>query len=371
MIVSRALVAYSLGPSSTTLPIWEGLRVPVVHDPPHIEGYEYVRPIGRGGFSDVYLYTQRLPFREVAIKVLHTDSLTDAVRRQFEAEINLMARVSNHTNIVSIYAADIDEEGEPYLVMEYCAGGSLGEVYRQAPLPLRDVLRIGVRLASALEVAHRSGIVHRDIKPSNILLSEYGMPVLSDFGISTIDDEFPDELYEEFYGERGDEATTFALSLPWAAPETLRVPPDADPRSDRYALAATLYSLLEGRSPHEVPGGPNTSEHLRGRIQSGFIAAMKHAEIPESLTDLLRQAMAFDPAVRHDHTVDFGSALQQIQRDLGHDVTPMNLPLSNVPEPTPPDIADPTDPDPAEIVELPVDEYPVSEHTLMPPRDPR
>src|SRR5699024_8692202 len=133
-----------------------------------------------------------MPHREVAIKVLRIDSMTESLRRQFAAEANLMARLSNHTNIASIYDADIDADGEPYLVMEYCSGGSLGDTYRDYPMSVRDVLRIGVRISGALEAAHRAGVVHRDIKPGNILLTEYGAPVLSDFGISTIDEEFPE-----------------------------------------------------------------------------------------------------------------------------------------------------------------------------------
>lgn len=328
---------------------------------PGIEGYTYVRTIGRGGFSDVFLYTQHMPHREVAIKVLRTDALTDSLRRQFAAEANLMARLSNHINIASIYDADIDDEGEPYLVMEYCSGGSLGDTYRHYPMSVQDVLRIGVRLSGALEAAHRAGIVHRDIKPGNILLTEYGVPVLSDFGISTIDEEFPEatmaraRVYSyESSGTGADSDAAIGLSLPWAAPETLGDPPVSDTRSDRYSLAATLYSLLEGRSPHEIPGGPNSASHLTGRIQTGFVAAMQRPDLPDSLVAVLRRAMAFDRAARYPDSNAFGRALREIQRELGHDLTPLDLPRGHEPAATPPDPARKVaPPSPSDVVSLP------------------
>src|SRR5690625_7819094 len=107
-----------------------------------------------------------MPRRKVAIKVQRTDALTDEMRRQFAAEANLMARLSNHINIASIYDADIDDEGEPYLVLEYCSGGSSGATYRDYPMPVQDVLKIGVRIGGDLEAAHGAGIGHRDINPA-------------------------------------------------------------------------------------------------------------------------------------------------------------------------------------------------------------
>ncbi|WP_156740889.1 serine/threonine-protein kinase, partial [Occultella aeris] len=316
-----------------------------IQPPPEISGYVYKYPIGHGGFSDVYLYQQLMPRRDVAIKVLRTDALTDASRRQFSAEANLMARLSNHTNIASIYSSDVDGDGQPYLVMEYCSGGSLGEHYRNFPLSVKDVLTLGVRLSSALEAAHRAGIVHRDIKPANILLTEYGVPVLSDFGISTIDEDFPDATIAraQVYATVGagakdlDTSDSIGLSLPWAAPETLAEPPTSDTRSDRYSLAATLYSLLEGRSPHEVPGGPNGASHLTGRIHTGFVAQMQRSDVPPSLRALLRRGLSYDPDARFDSSIAMAQALQDVQRELGFEVTPLEVPKGAAPAPEPPD----------------------------------
>jgi len=298
------------------------------HVPPEIEGFTFQHLIGRGGFSDVYLYRQQMPGRDVAIKVLRTEAVEEVGRTQFAAEANLMARVSSHTAIASIFTADVDDEGEPYLVMEYCPGGSLGDTFRSSPLSVPRTLRLGVRLASALESAHRAGIVHRDVKPSNVLVTEYGVAVLTDFGISTIDEEFPEATLAraQVYSEGIEDSTAVGMSLPWAAPESLASPPVADTRSDRFSLAATLYSLLEGRSPREVPQGPNGATAIRARIRTGFIAQMQRPDAPESLQELLRRGMAYDPAARFESCLEMARALQRVQRELGLEVTPVEVP---------------------------------------------
>lgn len=298
------------------------------HVPPEIEGFSFRQLIGRGGFSDVYLYRQQMPGRDVAIKVLRTEPGEEVGRTQFAAEANLMARVSSHTAIASIFTADVDDEGEPYLVMEYCPGGSLGESFRSSPLSVPRTLRLGVRLASALESAHRAGIVHRDVKPSNVLLTEYGVAVLTDFGISTIDEAFPEATLAraQVYSEGIEDSTAVGMSLPWAAPESLASPPVADTRSDRFSLAATLYSLLEGRSPREVPDGPNGASAIRARIRTGFIAQMQRPDAPQTLQELLRRGMAYDPAARFDSCLEMARSLQQVQRELGLEVTPVEVP---------------------------------------------
>ncbi|UFU02340.1 serine/threonine protein kinase [Ruania suaedae] len=303
-------------------------------DPPSIPGFRPLRALGHGGFSDVYLYEQQMPRRQVAIKVLRTESLTPAVRARFATEAHLMARLSGHTGIADILAADVDEAGEPYLVMEHCPGGSLGDVYRTRSMSVAEVLRLGVRLACALESAHRQGIVHRDVKPANILLTEYGVAVLADFGISTVDDAFPGSASTRLELDLQEEASSaVGMSLPWAAPEALARPPVSDARSDQYGLAATLYSLLESRSPHEVPGGPNGSAHLTGRIRSGFIAAMARTDVPESLQTVLRAAMSYDPGARYESCLALALALQQVQREIGESVTALEVPLSAGPLP--------------------------------------
>ena len=152
--------------------------------PPVIPGFTFLRALGSGGYSRVYLYEQHMPRREVAVKVMH-DVAVSATSR-FEHEANLMAKVSSHPAILSIYGAGVSEGGRPFIVMEYCPPPQLEMRVRRAPLSVGDALDTAIRIAGAVESAHRVGIIHRDIKPANILFTSYQRPVLSDFGISAM-----------------------------------------------------------------------------------------------------------------------------------------------------------------------------------------
>ncbi len=152
--------------------------------PPILPGLTYIRPLGSGGFADVFLYEQDMPRRDVAVKVLPSDVRDPELRRMFNAEADVLAHLSAHPSIVTVYQAGISADGRPYIVMEYCPG-SLTQRYRIERMPVPEVLEIGVRMAGALESAHVAGLVHRDVKPSNILVTTFGAPVLADFGISS------------------------------------------------------------------------------------------------------------------------------------------------------------------------------------------
>src|SRR5690606_26310972 len=111
--------------------------------PPVLPGFSFVRPLGAGGFADVFLYEQDMPRRSVAVKVLSADAVNAQARSQFVAEADVMARLSAHPSILTIFEASISADGRPYLVTEYCPE-SLGDRYKQAPLPVNLVLDAGV-----------------------------------------------------------------------------------------------------------------------------------------------------------------------------------------------------------------------------------
>jgi len=297
--------------------------------PPAIPGFEFVRTLGAGGFSDVYLYQQKMPRRQVAIKVLHIDGLDRTLRRQFVAEANLMAQLSSHPAIATIYAAEITENAQPYLVMEYCSGGSLGAAYKAAPLPVAEVLRVGIRVSSALEAAHRLGIVHRDIKPANILVTDYGLPVLTDFGISIGDDGIGDStMFSSHEATTEASGSSHGLSIPWAPPEAFADEPVGTAQSDVFSLAATMFTLLEGRSPFEVRGAKNGPVQLSRRIETGAINPAVREDVPESLRAALAIGMATNPADRYPSALAFADALQLVQAELGQPVTQIELPVA-------------------------------------------
>ena len=126
--------------------------------PPLIDGYEHVEHLGSGGFSDVYLYEQQRPRRRVAVKVLLHDLAGPDARERFDHEANLMAQLSTHPSIVTIYEADVARDGRAFLAMEYCSRPHLGATYRRDPLSVAEALRIGIQVAGAVETAHRAEI---------------------------------------------------------------------------------------------------------------------------------------------------------------------------------------------------------------------
>ena len=268
--------------------------------PPRLAGYVFLRHLGSGGFADVYLYEDIRTSREVAIKVLLADSLSPGVRDQFESEARLMGQLSTHPSIVTIYNTGIAPDGRPYLVMEYCSEPNLGDRFRTAPLDLPRALDIIVEICGAVETAHRAGILHRDIKPANILVSDYGKAMLTDFGIAAA---------------LGGESDAGGLSVPWAPPEFVEGEPGGR-ESDVWSLAATLYSLLEGRPPFEIPGQDRSARAQMGRILHEPLPPMSAPGVPAVLEQTLAAAMAKDPAMRIGTALQFGNALRRVQAFL-------------------------------------------------------
>ncbi|WP_374313899.1 serine/threonine-protein kinase [Microbacterium sp.] len=281
--------------------------------PPILPGLAYIRPLGSGGFADVFLYEQDMPRRNVAVKVMPSDVRDPELRRMFNAEADVLAHLSAHPAIVTVYQAGISADGRPYIVMEYCPG-SLAQRYRIERIPVDEVLAIGVRMAGALESAHRAGLVHRDVKPSNILITTFGTPVLADFGISS-------SLIQKSTDE------VLAMSIPWSAPEVIAEQTSGSISSEVWSLGATVYSLLAGHSPFERrERGQNSKELLRRRIARATYTEIARADVPASLQAVLATAMSRDPAKRQASARAFAEALRDVQAELGISPTPLEIP---------------------------------------------
>lgn len=299
--------------------------------PPAIPGLRFERQLGAGGFSDVFLYEQQLPKRQVAVKVLLAEHLSEQTREAFVAEANLMAQLSAHPYIVTIYTADVAPDGRPYLAMEYCAGPSLAEQAKLRRFAVADALRTGVRLASAVATAHAAGILHRDIKPANVLTNAYGWPALTDFGISqAVELEVPSAAAPGRPGDVGSTGAsgtqTVGLSIPWSPPEMFEDEPHPDVRSDVFSLAATVYTLLAGRTPFEIPGQSNGAADLISRIERGTVTPLGRDDAPASLVATLQKGLAKDRANRFESAVDFARALQRVEMELAYAPTPIDIP---------------------------------------------
>ncbi|GAA2738344.1 serine/threonine-protein kinase [Pedococcus aerophilus] len=273
--------------------------------PPELDGLVYRELVGSGGYADVYLYEQQMPRMRVAVKVLKGEGLTDSIRRQFRDEADTMAQLADHPYIVQVFRSGTSLDGRPYLVMKYYPPPNLALRSRNERLSVEEVLRTGIQLASAVETAHRAGITHRDIKPANVLVSQYGAPGLTDFGIAG----------QLGHGAAEDDEDDVGVSVPWAPPEVLFGQSNGDARADVYSLSATLWQLLVGRSPFEIPGGDNSAYGLMPRIRTSPVPATGRADVPVSLERLLTQAMAKDPAARPQSAIAFARSLQEIEQE--------------------------------------------------------
>ncbi len=289
-------------------------RLPMT--PPDIPGLNYLSPLGRGGFADVFLYSQSVPNRRVAVKIFlkKFDSKSPSAI-SFIAEANNLGNLGGHANIVNIFEANISRDGNPYISMEYCPT-SLGKDWRTNPLGLERVLDIGVQIACALETVHKSNLIHRDIKPSNILINSFNVPVLSDFGIA---------------GEINvaDTSDQIAMSLPWSAPEVVALQTLGSVHSDVFSLGATLYSLLAGRTPFESDDAKqNENEKLKSRIIKATYTPIPKGGIPKIVESVLSKAMQREPIHRFASMQEFAMALNDVQMAMQFQVTRLTFPTA-------------------------------------------
>nr|WP_067663202.1 protein kinase [Nocardia miyunensis] len=267
--------------------------------------------IGHGGFGAVYRCAQPALDRVVAVKVL-TRGIDDENRARFLREQRAMGRLTGHPNIVTVLQVGATESGHPFLVMQYHARESLDSVIRRGGvLSVPQVLRLGVKLAGAVETAHRLGILHRDIKPGNILLTEYGEPALTDFGIA------------HFSGGFETTAGTVIASPAFTAPEILEGRPPS-PASDVYSLAATLFCALTGHAAFERRTGERLVTQFV-RITTGDVPDLRERGIPEDLAMSIGRAMTGRPDARPSTAAEFGDVLRAIEADRGFVVDEMAL----------------------------------------------
>lgn len=283
----------------------------VAHD---LEAAGFTDPeeIGRGGFGVVYRCRQEELDRTVAVKVL-ASTLEQENFERFLREQRAMGRLSGHPHIVTVLQAGSSESGRPYLVMHYHPHDSLEvRIRRHGPLPWPQVLCLGVKLAGALETAHRAGILHRDVKPANVLITEYGQPQLTDFGIARVAGGFHTT------------ANAITGSPAFTAPEIIEGKPSAV-TADVYALAATLFCALTGHAAFERRKGERVVAQFV-RITTEPIPDLRGEGIPDDVSDAIEQGMATDPADRPRSALAFGDLLRRVQEANSLDVDEMALP---------------------------------------------
>ncbi|MFC0450039.1 protein kinase domain-containing protein [Rhodococcus jostii] len=289
-------------------------HVPTTAEELEAVGFTDAQEIGRGGFGVVYRCPQPDLDRTVAVKVLTTD-LSDEHRARFFREQRALGRLTGHPNVVTILQVGTTGSGRPYIVMQYLPRDSLDiNLRKHGPLTSEQALRMGIRLAGALESSHRLGVLHRDVKPANVLANEYDEPVLTDFGIAHITGGF-----ETATG-------TITGSPAFAAPEVLKGDPPS-PASDIYGLGATLFSALTGHAAFERHSGEQVVAQFL-RIATQPPPNLREHGLPEDITEVIERAMSTDPQQRPTTAAEFGDELRTIQLRNNIAVDDMVLPSS-------------------------------------------
>ncbi|MDH6287043.1 serine/threonine-protein kinase [Rhodococcus opacus] len=264
-----------------------------------LDGFDEPVEIGRGGFGVVYRCMETALDRTVAIKVL--SGVDEENRNRFVREQQAMGRLSGHPNIVTIYHASSTPHGQPYIVMEYHRHGSLEEIIRRdGPLGWEKALGVGINIARALGRAHQAGILHRDVKPSNILLTDYGEPQLTDFGIARIHGGFQT-------------GTGVVLGSPaFTAPEvfTGRAP---TVQSDLYSLAATLFCLITGHAAFQRRDGEKLVAQFL-RVTSEPVPDLRQTGIPAPVCSVIERGMSEEVARRQESAEAFEQDLRTALR---------------------------------------------------------
>jgi serine/threonine-protein kinase PknK len=278
-----------------------------------IAGLTEAVEIGRGGFGVVYRARQPALHRTVAVKLVATGVLDDRARDRFERELHAMGTLSGHPNIVTIYDSGFTSDARPFIVMDYMAGGSVADRLTRGTLAWQEAATVVVKVAAALETAHRAGVLHRDIKPENILISSYGEAKLGDFGIARV--------------QGGPETRTGVVtaSMSHASPEILS---GGRPSigSDVYALGSTLFTMLAG-GPAFFRDTDESLVPMITRIAVDPVPDLRGRGVPDDVCRVIERSMAKEPGERFPSAAALGRALQDAQRRAG--ITPTELLISN------------------------------------------
>jgi len=263
--------------------------------PMQLRQFELRSFVAAGGNGTVYRAWDTMLERQVAVKLMKKELMQDEqAMESFYKEARACAGL-NHTNIIHIYTFD-EWEGMRYLVMELADRGSLdARIEKLQRVSELDVLDVGIKVASALDLALKHNLIHRDIKPGNILFNEDHEPKLVDFGLARKADA------EQEY-------STVAEGTPYyVAPEKIKREPETF-LSDMYSLGATLYHAITGHVPFEAP---TVEELVTAQVQTPLTPPNQVVpEITRPTSEAIEKAMAKDPANRFLSYDEFIMALE-------------------------------------------------------------
>ncbi len=258
--------------------------------------------LGSGGMSVVYKATQLRVNRHVAIKTLRVQLDTKAIyRERFQREISLLCALG-HPHIVTVYDCLIGPDEQPYVVMDYLRGRSLEQLIKETgALSVERAVRIAVQVCSALEHAHRKGVIHRDLKPGNIVLmdDETDFVKVVDFGLAKLNhDNRKLTQSGELWG-----------SPPYMSPEQAKGTPE-DERSDIYSFGGVLFEMLTGKDPFH--NAVSIFELIQAHVATPpptMRSVDPATTVPAKLEQVVLKAMAKEPINRFQNATEMLNAI--------------------------------------------------------------
>jgi tetratricopeptide (TPR) repeat protein len=272
--------------------------------------YRLLRPLGEGGMGSVYLARDTALNRDVALKFVAAEMLSDVSARKRLVREAQAAAALDHPAICAVYDIEFHPDGEACIVMQFVEGETLAARLGRGSLSVREALTFVAELADALAAAHKRGIIHRDIKPQNVMVTPSGRPKLLDFGIATLADAAAAGSADaETAPATG---PIVAGTPPYMSPEQLAQQP-LDGRSDLFSLGCVLYECLTGRRAFQ---GRNAVE-ISGRVlhvDPPAPSAIRPELTPEH-DALCRRLMAKDPADRFQSAEELLGALRMLIPD--------------------------------------------------------
>ncbi|MCU1296519.1 MAG: serine/threonine protein kinase [Acidobacteriaceae bacterium] len=288
--------------------------------------YEIVSPLGAGGMGEVYRARDQNLGRDVAIKVLPKELVSDRDRlRRFEQEARATAAL-NHPNILAIYQFGTTEEDAPYLVTELLQGQTLRERLNQGEIPVRKVMEFGLQTARGLAAAHDRSIVHRDLKPENLFLTRDGVVKILDFGLAKL-------VGSDAGGPRSSVATASITELGmvlgtvgYMSPEQVRGLA-VDHRSDIFSLGAILYEMLSGNRAFHGKTAADTMSAILKEEPAELSGTERN--LHPAVGRIVHRCLEKDPTERFQSARDLAFNLEFVGREESRSRPAIALPAGN------------------------------------------